>query len=96
MSATAAQFFEQTSPLTEALKIHHSRARCRSRRSDASSEEPLASSVRSLRKALQFTQMIREKLAALPIETDSDREAIREWAIDYGSSEIPSCFLSSL
>ena len=28
--------------------------------------------------------MVREKLAALPIETDNDREAIREWAIDYG------------
>ena len=76
MSATAAQLFEQTAPLTEALSIQHSKDRSRSRRSGASSEESLASSVRSLRKALRFTRMVREKLAALPIETDSDREAI--------------------
>ena len=84
MSATAAQLFEQTSLLTEALNVQHSMDRSQSRRSGTSSGESLASSVRSLRKALQFTQMIREKLAALPIETDNDREAIRKWAIDYG------------
>ena len=84
MSATAAQLFEQTSPLTEALNIQQSKDRSQSRRSCADSEESLASSVRSLRKALQFTRMVREKLTVLPIETNSDREAIRESAIDYG------------
>ena len=84
MSATAAQLFEQTSPLTEALNIQQLRDRSRSRRSGTNAGESLASSVRSLRKALQFTRMVREKLAAFPIETNDDREAIRESAIDYG------------
>lgn len=79
---SAMELFEQTSPLTEVLNLLQSRDR--SQRSGTGTEDSLASSVRSLRKALQLTRMVREKLAALPIEPSHDRKAIRESAIDFG------------
>ena len=82
MSATATELFEQISALTEILNIRQSRDR--SQCSGTGSEGSLAPSVQSLRKALQFTQMMREKLATLPIETNHARTAIRASAADFG------------